>query len=276
MSDSPQGPGWWQASDGKWYPPESSPGGSPTPATGGTAPGTEPQVGEALTYGWEKFQANIGGLIVAALIGFAILAVLTIIGWIGIVGAVVGSSGGYEVNEVTGRVTYDSGPGFFVTAIAYAVFFGLYFLGYMLFDMLMIRVGLLTTAGEKPEPSKILSTDNLGGYIVGTLIMGVIIIVGFALCYFPGLIALLFFGIFGRFFGYYIFDKGMAPVDAIKASIVFVKDNFGKVFVFLLAVMVINWIGSILCGIGLLVTMPVTAIATAYFYKRFDGQPVTA
>ena len=27
MSDTSQGPGWWQASDGKWYPPEQSPGG---------------------------------------------------------------------------------------------------------------------------------------------------------------------------------------------------------------------------------------------------------
>ncbi len=25
MSDTSQGPGWWQASDGKWYPPESNP-----------------------------------------------------------------------------------------------------------------------------------------------------------------------------------------------------------------------------------------------------------
>ncbi len=26
MSDTQSGPGWWQASDGKWYPPESHPG----------------------------------------------------------------------------------------------------------------------------------------------------------------------------------------------------------------------------------------------------------
>ncbi|MEY2435021.1 MAG: hypothetical protein QOC92_4746, partial [Acidimicrobiaceae bacterium] len=25
MSDSTQGPGWWQAADGKWYPPEQHP-----------------------------------------------------------------------------------------------------------------------------------------------------------------------------------------------------------------------------------------------------------
>jgi hypothetical protein len=31
MSTTPQGPGWWQASDGNWYPPELAPGASPAP-----------------------------------------------------------------------------------------------------------------------------------------------------------------------------------------------------------------------------------------------------
>ena len=35
MSDTSQGPGWWQASDGKWYPPEQAPGYQPpAPAAG--------------------------------------------------------------------------------------------------------------------------------------------------------------------------------------------------------------------------------------------------
>jgi uncharacterized RDD family membrane protein YckC len=38
MSDMSQGPGWWQASDGKWYPPEQAPGGQP--AAGGAGFGT--------------------------------------------------------------------------------------------------------------------------------------------------------------------------------------------------------------------------------------------
>jgi hypothetical protein len=29
MSDYSQGPGWWQASDGKWYPPQQHPGAAP-------------------------------------------------------------------------------------------------------------------------------------------------------------------------------------------------------------------------------------------------------
>jgi len=32
MSDTPQGPGWWLASDGKYYPPESAPGAAQPPA----------------------------------------------------------------------------------------------------------------------------------------------------------------------------------------------------------------------------------------------------
>ena len=32
MSEQAQGPGWWQASDGKWYPPEADPGPTPPPA----------------------------------------------------------------------------------------------------------------------------------------------------------------------------------------------------------------------------------------------------
>ena len=47
MSDTSQGPGWWQATDGKWYPPETAPGGYPPPAgpqagPGQTAPGNGP------------------------------------------------------------------------------------------------------------------------------------------------------------------------------------------------------------------------------------------
>jgi uncharacterized RDD family membrane protein YckC len=46
MSDTSQGPGWWQASDGKWYPPEQAPGAQPTaPPTAaptGPPPGAPP------------------------------------------------------------------------------------------------------------------------------------------------------------------------------------------------------------------------------------------
>lgn len=49
MSDMSQGPGWWQASDGKWYPPEQSPG-TPPPAAPGAGYGA-PVVGPGAIVG---------------------------------------------------------------------------------------------------------------------------------------------------------------------------------------------------------------------------------
>ncbi len=44
MSDAPQTPDWWQASDGKWYPPEQR----PAPPTAPPPPGTPQPQGPAL------------------------------------------------------------------------------------------------------------------------------------------------------------------------------------------------------------------------------------
>ncbi len=41
-ADSSQGPGWWQASDGKWYPPESKPGAQPSQPSEPAQPAAQP------------------------------------------------------------------------------------------------------------------------------------------------------------------------------------------------------------------------------------------
>ena len=52
MSDVSQGPGWWQASDGKWYPPEQRPA-DPAP--------TATQTGGYQTGGYQAGAAQTGG-----------------------------------------------------------------------------------------------------------------------------------------------------------------------------------------------------------------------
>ena len=68
MSDRPQGEGWWLASDGKWYPPESPPAapGAPAPPVAPGAPGpylAPPRPGPGLTTTMRVF------LIVAGVLG---------------------------------------------------------------------------------------------------------------------------------------------------------------------------------------------------------------
>lgn len=62
MSDYSQGPGWWQASDGKWYPPQQA---SAAPAAGPW--GAAPQPG--MPYAIPAYQIrSTNGLAIAALV----------------------------------------------------------------------------------------------------------------------------------------------------------------------------------------------------------------
>ncbi len=54
MSDTPEGPGWWKASDGKFYAPEQLPGPAPLPSfPAGGDPGA-PRAGEVDAKGFVK------------------------------------------------------------------------------------------------------------------------------------------------------------------------------------------------------------------------------
>lgn len=83
MSDYSQGPGWWQASDGKWYPPQQAAPAAPT------APwGAAPPAGTA--YGTPGYQAptNNGMAIAALVCGISSLGVGFITCGIGSVAAI--------------------------------------------------------------------------------------------------------------------------------------------------------------------------------------------
>ena len=242
MSDTSQGPGWWQASDGKWYPPEQAPGGGG--GTGGpgqfsTAGGGELNIGEALSYGWNKFVQYIGQIILIVLVIFVIQAV-----FFG-VGQVVGGSGSI------GRII-----------IAQFIFIIGWIIGLVL-QAGLIRAGLAVTRGETPEVGMLFQTANLGSFIVATILVGLLFFVGFLACCIGAVVV----GIFTLFYGYYVIDRSSQPVDSITSSYKLVRDNFGTVLLFAIVVVLLN---LITCGLA----VGVTQISTAYAYKKLTGQPI--
>lgn len=74
MSDTPQGPGWWQASDGKWYPPQEQP--FPQAATG-QAPYGYQQHGYGYSYGPTFAYSGFWRRVAAALLDGLIVSVPT-------------------------------------------------------------------------------------------------------------------------------------------------------------------------------------------------------
>jgi hypothetical protein len=70
---APHGPGWWQASDGRWYPPAGQPFGPPVPAPG---PGGPPPPAPKSNKGCLWAAVIVGGLLVfGAVAAFVVIAV---------------------------------------------------------------------------------------------------------------------------------------------------------------------------------------------------------
>ncbi len=242
MSDTSQGPGWWQASDGKWYPPESAPGGGGG-ATGGyglAGGGGEFNIGDALSYGWNKFVQYIGQIILIVLVIFVVQAV-----FIGL--SQVTSSGGG-----VGRIV-----------VAQAITLVGWVIGLVL-QAGLIRAGLAITRGQEPQVGMLFETANIGSFIVATILVGLLFFVGFLACCVGAIVV----GIFTLFYGYFVIDRSAQPADSISKSFTLVKDNFGTVLLFAIVVFLLN---VVTCGLA----VGVTQISTAYAYKRLTGQPIT-
>lgn len=250
-------------------PPPSGGYGAPPPAGyGAPPPGTSGwDVGAALSYGWNKFQANVGQIIVAAL---ALLVAMAILGGIGF-GILAASTSDYECRfQDDGDYVCDGGTSFIVGIILYGLIVALIMIAAQVIGAGLIRASLDITEGKPFLTSTVFKFDKIGSVIVTSLIIAAATFVGTILCYLPGLIV----GFFTSYSLYFVMDKGLAPVDAIKASVNLVKDNLGTALIWYIVGGLVAGAGAIACGVGLLVTIPIFLIGTAFTYKHLTGQPV--
>ena len=146
------------------------------------------------------------------------------------------------------------------------------FLGFVIIQAAVVRAALALTRGETIELQTLFRFDNLPQLLIGALIVAVLSGIGSILCYIPGVIVVFF----TQFYVHFLIDQNMSGVDAIKASFSFVNQNLGTVIGFYLASVVAYILGALLCGIGLLVALPVVFIAQAYTYQRLRGVAVAA
>jgi Domain of unknown function (DUF4190) len=87
---APPVPGWWQASDGNWYPPEAAPGGAPPAGPYGPPP--------AAPYGYSPYQQTQGTN------GFAIASLVLGIIWIYWIGSILAVIFGFvAMNQIKQR-----------------------------------------------------------------------------------------------------------------------------------------------------------------------------
>lgn len=101
-------------------------------------------------------------------------------------------------------------------------------------------------------------------YIVAELIMAVLVAIGMLLLIVPGVIAAVALWLYN----FIILDTNADPIDALKGSFRMTKGSWLSLLLFLILLAVINMVGALFFGIGLLVTVPLTAIASGHVYEQ--------
>lgn len=134
-------------------------------------------------------------------------------------------------------------------------------------DIGMIRISLNFVDGILSKYEILFSGISLFlKYLAAIIIYMVLVAVGLILLVVPGIIV----GIRLMFFGALIVDKGMNPVEALKKSFEMTKGKTWDLFLFTLSILGINILGLICIGVGLLVTLPMTSIATMDVYRKIQ------
>ena len=261
----PPGYGAPPPSGGYGAPPPSGGYGAPPPGYGApppsggyggpSGPGSEEwSVGNALGYGWTKFTQNVGTVLLLALLVVVASAVLGGIGT-GIDRAIFGTPDPGSLQQ-TGN-TFSSLLGF---------------IGQTVLGAIIVRGALDLTEGRALDIGSLFGRISWGPVFLLAVLVAIIETIGILLFFLPGIIAMFFLS----FATYFLIDQDLSPVDAIKASVTFVWRNAGKALIWAIVAFLVTIVGLCLFCVGILATMPIALIGTAYTYKKLTGQPVAA
>ena len=259
----PPQPGYLQQQGG--YPAQ---GGYPPPAGPGYPGAQALNVGEAFSWAWNKFSKNAAALIVPTLVYGVIIFAIQLI--FGVVSALVDSpdATSYTSDASSFSFAYNmSSPasfaitvlGWIVALIVGGAIQSAYYSG-----ILDIANGQQVTIGSFFKPR------NVGNVIIASLIVGILTSIGFALCFFPGVAV----AIFTLFTVIALLDRNLSPIDAIKTSIDIAKNNFVPVLLTFLVVLAVAIVGAVLCLVGLLVAIPLSALIEVFAYRSLTGGQV--
>lgn len=242
------------------YPPP--PGGNYPPPPGGYGSGDfgaygtpRLSVGDAISYGWRKFSGNPGVWIAMVVIAFLIQALIN------------GIFNGFDYTQDTDNISFTttfSAANLIGTVVSAVV-------GYLI-EAAFVRGALSEVDGRKPAFGTFLQVGPIGAVILTGLLVGIGTSVGLVLCIVPGLV----FAFFAWWAMPFVIDRNQDAITAIKSSFNAIKSNAGTLFLLALALIGINIVGALLCGLGLLVSIPVTIIASTYAYRLTTGGPVVA
>ncbi|MGW4097240.1 hypothetical protein [Mycobacterium sp. NPDC004974] len=278
-------PGGYQPPGG--YPPPGYPAPGYPPAGGPGFGGAPYSVGDAFSWAWNKFLKHPVELIVPGLVfGAAIGAVYAIF-------MVIATA--VSPDTTSSYESYDSGFGVSASSNLGVAGGVVMFIGGIVLLIMSgwiaaaYTAGLLDIANGQPVTiGSFFKPRNVGNVILATVLVGLIIFAVVLVLFLPTIlmpglvflsmplawIAELLLGVLFLFTTVAAVDRNLKGVDAVKASFNLVKPKFGTVLVTVLVMIAISIVGSIPCGLGLIVGIPLILLIQVYAWRRLSGGPV--
>ncbi|MFV0427205.1 MAG: hypothetical protein ACK5KU_09250 [Beutenbergiaceae bacterium] len=230
------------------------------PAAGGYAPPqpTGPQGLDSIKAGWECFKASATPFVLGTLIWGVIIGAVTVIPTV-ILSAVVAATDPYD----------PYGPGYVAMggfSVGMVVVVLLALAGAVVYMGAFASASLKAIDGHQVTVGDFFKIKNFGQLALLALIIGV----AGAVLYITviGTMAIAFFGAFAV---YFVVDRNLSAIDAVKASIQLALANAGQTIIVLLLCYLLGMAGSLACGVGILVTAPIAQLAIAHFYRVLTG-----
>jgi hypothetical protein len=230
-------------------PPPSAPGGS---AEEFSAPA-------AIGWGWEKFKDNVGQSLLTMLIFVVVSAVLGGIASLITSGGGMMYPGGTSLDLNGGDLVWTFIVSVLVSAATYVV------------TVAIARATIDVTNGESLDIGGAFGKISMPNALVAGLIVGALTQIGFTLFVLPGIIVTFF----AYFTAYFVAD-GASPVDGLQKSFSLIGANIGNALILAILSIGVIILGVIALCVGVFVAAPVTFFASAYAYRRFQGQAVAA
>lgn len=133
----------------------------------------------------------------------------------------------------------------------------------------LIKIALSFCDEKKPPIRKLFDVwDCFWRYIAAKILYVLIVLGGFILLIVPGIIWSIKFGLYR----YFVINKGMGPVQAIKASALTTKGVKWQLFGFGILCCLINLLGLVCLVVGTFATYPTVLVAQALVYRQLLAQ----
>lgn len=197
----------------------------------------------AVSYGWDSAKKHWGFLIVCILIMIAVNAVPSLLSSM--------------------LMTHDR-PNI--------VTFVIQIIGWVL--QMAVSLGIIGVALKLYDKKKAVYSNMLDyfqliiPYFLGSIIYIVIVVVGLILLVIPGIVWAIKF----RYYTYFMVDRRLGPIDALRASSKITEGVKWKLFFLGIVLALINLVGALLLLAGLLFTIPLSLMAEVYVYRKLAGK----